>query len=60
VCADAGEIDCGDAWHLVSNGEHTAVIMVDGLGHGSFAAQAAQVGIESFTRLRPGCRRRRS
>jgi len=43
-----GEIDCGDAWHLVSNSEHTALIMVDGLGHGSFAAQAAQVGIESF------------
>jgi anti-sigma regulatory factor (Ser/Thr protein kinase) len=50
VCVPmSGEIDCGDAWHLVSNGEHTAVIMVDGLGHGTFAAQAAQAGIDSFT-----------
>jgi anti-sigma regulatory factor (Ser/Thr protein kinase) len=43
-----GEIDCGDAWHLVSNGGNTAVIMVDGLGHGTFAAQAAQAGIHAF------------
>ena len=49
VCVPVhGEIDCGDAWHLVSNGGSTAVIMVDGLGHGSFAAQAAQAGINSF------------
>jgi len=44
-----GEIDCGDAWHLVSNGGSTAIIMVDGLGHGTFAAQAARAGIASFT-----------
>ena len=44
-----GETDCGDAWHLVSNGKHTAVIMVDGLGHGTIAAVAAQAGIQSFT-----------
>jgi anti-sigma regulatory factor (Ser/Thr protein kinase) len=43
------EIDCGDAWHLVSNGGNTAIMMVDGLGHGTFAAQAAQAGINSFT-----------
>ena len=44
-----GETDCGDAWHLVSDGERTAVFLVDGLGHGTFAAQAAQAGIASFT-----------
>jgi len=49
VCVPmSSEIDCGDAWHLVSNGGSTAVIMVDGLGHGTFAAQAAQAGINSF------------
>src|SRR4051812_5641744 len=37
-----GEFDCGDAWHLVSNGEDTALLVVDGLGHGTFAAEAAQ------------------
>lgn len=44
-----GEYDCGDAWRLVHNGTETAVIVVDGLGHGSFAAQAAQAGVASFT-----------
>ena len=49
VCvAMPGEIDCGDAWHLVSNGSETAVIVVDGLGHGTFAAEAAQAGVAAF------------
>jgi anti-sigma regulatory factor (Ser/Thr protein kinase) len=44
-----GEIDCGDAWHLVSHADRTAVILVDGLGHGTFAAEAAQAGVDSFS-----------
>jgi len=43
-----GEIDCGDAWHLVSHGDTTALMIVDGLGHGTFAAEAARAGIDAF------------
>ena len=43
-----GEIDCGDAWHIVSDAEGTAVIVVDGLGHGTFAAEAARVAVDAF------------
>ena len=46
-----GEIDCGDAWHLVSNGEHTAVIVVDGLGHGTFAARGGAGGHHCVHRI---------
>jgi len=50
VCVSMpGEVDCGDAWHIVNKDGDTAVFLVDGLGHGTFAAQAAQVGIVSFT-----------
>ena len=44
-----GEVDCGDAWHLVSHDGRTAIIVVDGLGHGTFAADAARAGIGAFT-----------
>jgi anti-sigma regulatory factor (Ser/Thr protein kinase) len=44
-----GEVECGDAWHLVSDGDRTSVILIDGLGHGAFAAEAAQTGISAFT-----------
>jgi anti-sigma regulatory factor (Ser/Thr protein kinase) len=43
-----GEIDCGDAWHLVSEQGRTALMLVDGLGHGTFAAEASQAGIGAF------------
>lgn len=43
-----GETECGDAWHLVSDGNRIAAIVVDGLGHGSFAAEAAQAGVGAF------------
>jgi anti-sigma regulatory factor (Ser/Thr protein kinase) len=45
-----GEVECGDAWHLACNGTDTSVMVVDGLGHGAFAAEAAQAGISSFAR----------
>ena len=44
-----GEPDCGDAWHLVADGHRVAAMVVDGLGHGTFAAEAARAGIEAFT-----------
>ena len=43
-----GEIDCGDAWHIVSDADGTAVIVVDGRGHGTFAAEAARVAVDAF------------
>lgn len=43
-----GEVDCGDAWHIVSDADRTAVMVVDGLGHGTFAGEAAQAGIGAF------------
>jgi anti-sigma regulatory factor (Ser/Thr protein kinase) len=44
-----GEIECGDAWHLVQGDEGMALIVVDGLGHGTFAAQAAHVAVATFS-----------
>lgn len=46
--AMAGEIDCGDAWHIASDANGTAVVVVDGLGHGTFAAEAARTCIGAF------------
>jgi hypothetical protein len=44
----AGEIDCGDAWHVEHGPDATAVIVIDGLGHGTFAAEAARVGVDAM------------
>jgi anti-sigma regulatory factor (Ser/Thr protein kinase) len=43
-----GEIECGDAWDIVTDANGTAVIVVDGLGHGTFAAEAARTCISAF------------
>lgn len=43
-----GELDCGDAWHVASDTNGTSVMVVDGLGHGTFAAEAAQACISAF------------
>src|SRR5690349_9279619 len=43
-----GEVECGDAWYIVGEAERTAVIVIDGLGHGTFAAEAARAGIDAF------------
>ena len=42
VCvAMPGEIECGDTWRLVGNRDLATILVVDGLGHGCFAAEAA-------------------
>ena len=38
------ETVCGDAWHLCSDGRRMALTLIDGLGHGLLAAEAAQAG----------------
>jgi anti-sigma regulatory factor (Ser/Thr protein kinase) len=43
-----GEIESGDAWYIERGSGGTALMIVDGLGHGTFAAEAARVGIEAF------------
>ena len=43
-----GEIDCGDAWSLRQDSEGFALFVVDGLGHGTFAAEAARVAVDAF------------
>ena len=48
--AMAGEDACGDAWALHEDPEGCTLFVVDGLGHGSEAAIAAQEAIRQFRR----------
>lgn len=43
-----GEFECGDAWHVAIEREDVAVMVVDGLGHGAFAAEAARTALDAF------------
>jgi anti-sigma regulatory factor (Ser/Thr protein kinase) len=43
-----GEIECGDSWALAEDGDSISLLVVDGLGHGSFAATAAEAAQVSF------------
>jgi len=43
-----GEIECGDAWYVEGDTRHFSAMVIDGLGHGSFAAEAARAGIDTF------------
>ena len=44
----AGEEVCGDAWAVEERPGRTVVLMVDGLGHGLLAADAAREAVASF------------
>lgn len=46
--AKPGETVSGDAWLCESRGRRTLCTVVDGLGHGPLAAQAAHLAIESL------------
>jgi anti-sigma regulatory factor (Ser/Thr protein kinase) len=46
-----GEIECGDGWSIREGDEGISVIVIDGLGHGVFAAEAAKAGIEAFAAI---------
>ncbi len=39
---------CGDSWTLAEHAEQFAIMMVDGLGHGPNAADAANVAVQTF------------
>jgi anti-sigma regulatory factor (Ser/Thr protein kinase) len=43
-----GEHVCGDAWAAKVDGDRTAIIVADGLGHGELAAAASRAAVESF------------
>ena len=43
-----GEIECGDGWQVASDGDAAAMLVVDGLGHGAFAAAAARAASTAF------------
>jgi anti-sigma regulatory factor (Ser/Thr protein kinase) len=44
----AGEKHCGDAWSFVSHPQRKLILLVDGLGHGDGAADAAAHAVSSF------------
>jgi anti-sigma regulatory factor (Ser/Thr protein kinase) len=46
--AAPGEEVCGDGWATIVRDGRTFVLMVDGLGHGSTAAQAAAEAVRNF------------
>jgi anti-sigma regulatory factor (Ser/Thr protein kinase) len=49
VCVPlAGETASGDGWCVEQQGDRAMVLLVDGLGHGPNAAEAADVAIASF------------
>jgi anti-sigma regulatory factor (Ser/Thr protein kinase) len=49
ICvATAGEVDCGDAWCIAHDQHSAAILVADGLGHGSLAARASADGVECF------------
>ena len=50
--AKAGEVVSGDAWALHRDAAHCTLFMVDGLGHGSEAALAANEAVSQFQRSR--------
>jgi hypothetical protein len=43
-----GEFECGDAWAFHGGPERSVVMVVDGLGHGPMAREAAAAAVETF------------
>jgi len=43
-----GEVLCGDGFDLAIGPQELALFVIDGLGHGALAAEAAQAGIDAF------------
>jgi anti-sigma regulatory factor (Ser/Thr protein kinase) len=46
--AAPGETACGDAWRFRQGGERAELLVVDGLGHGPTAAEAADAAVAVF------------
>jgi len=43
-----GETACGDAWQLAFDGQRCSALVIDGIGHGELAQQAALAGAVAF------------
>lgn len=43
-----GEKECGDSWAVRESPGTTSMLVIDGLGHGPLAAQAATAGVKAF------------
>lgn len=43
------EVECGDAWFAISEGDKLSLYMADGLGHGPLASHASEEGLLEFT-----------
>ena len=50
--AVTGEERCGDAWDEEHRADGVAILVVDGLGHGAAAADAAAAAVAAFRRAR--------
>jgi anti-sigma regulatory factor (Ser/Thr protein kinase) len=52
VCTPLNEGEqCGDDWFVRDHGRRAQILLVDGLGHGVLAAQAADRAVEIFRKL---------
>jgi len=52
-----GEEVCGDGWSVIQRSGHLLLFVVDGLGHGQYAAEAARVALDAVRKhaaLKPG------
>lgn len=47
-----GEVACGDGWAVRTTPENTLLLVVDGLGHGNFASEAAREAERIFAEAR--------
>lgn len=52
--AVAGETVCGDSWSMSETGDNRFALVVDGLGHGERAAEAADEAVRVFGERRAG------
>src|SRR4051812_17140206 len=43
-----GEAHCGDTWRIAADSQQLRLLVADGLGHGTLAADAAQTAAETF------------
>lgn len=50
----ASEQICGDAWHVVCEGQELSLMVADGLGHGPLAAQASETASTLLENSTPG------
>jgi anti-sigma regulatory factor (Ser/Thr protein kinase) len=49
VCLPSpGEVACGDGWAVELRSGHCVILVVDGLGHGAYAATAAMAAVDAF------------